>query len=82
MPYCEPCERFYTPSTLSAEGDCPEGHHVANPEDAPTLIQSDAPPREDEKDPKVPWHFWLLLIAVVIYLGYRAFQGVEWLLTR
>ena len=25
---------------------------------------------EEEPDPKVPWHFWLLIIAtVVIYLG-------------
>jgi len=23
-----------------------------------------------------PWHFWLLLVAVVLYLGWRAVQGV------
>jgi len=28
----------------------------------------------------VPWHFWLLLGALVIYLGWRAIQGVSWLL--
>ena len=27
---------------------------------------------------KVPWHFKLLVVALIIYLGYRAFQGVEW----
>jgi hypothetical protein len=27
---------------------------------------------------RTPWHFKLLLAALVIYLGYRAFQGVEW----
>jgi len=26
-----------------------------------------------------PWHFKLLLVATVIYLGYRAVQGIEWL---
>lgn len=82
MPYCEPCDRFYTPSTLTPEGDCPEGHHVADPEDAGQFVQSVASPRVEEKEPKVPWHFWLLLIAVVIYLGYRAFQGIEWLIGR
>lgn len=82
MPFCEACDRFYTPSTLSPEGDCPEGHHVADPQHVGEFIQSSAPPREDEKDPKVPWHFWILLIAVIIYLGYRAFQGIEWLIGR
>jgi uncharacterized paraquat-inducible protein A len=26
----------------------------------------------------VPWHFKLLLGATVIYLGYRAYQGIAW----
>lgn len=81
MPFCEACDRFYTPSTLSPEGDCPEGHHVADAEDAGQFIQSAAPPRDEtEKDHKVPWHFWILLIAVIIYLGYRAYQGIVWLI--
>ena len=27
---------------------------------------------------RTPWHFKLLLVALVIYLGYRALQGIEW----
>jgi hypothetical protein len=27
---------------------------------------------------KSPWYFKFMLIASVIYLGYRAFQGVTW----
>jgi hypothetical protein len=30
--------------------------------------------------PKVPWHFKLMLVALVIYLGFRAWQGVAWAL--
>jgi hypothetical protein len=30
----------------------------------------------------VPWHFWLLLLAAGIYLGYRAIQGIGWLISR
>ncbi|MGI9577454.1 MAG: hypothetical protein ACR2OH_04600 [Microthrixaceae bacterium] len=82
MPWCADCDRFYTPSTLSAEGDCPSGHHVADPGDAPPIVQSAAPGR-DETGPKVPqrapWHFWLLVAAVVVYLGWRLIQGVDWL---
>ena len=28
--------------------------------------------------PKTPWHLKLLVVAVVLYLGWRAVQGVEW----
>jgi hypothetical protein len=65
MPWCEGCDRFYNPNTLTESGQCPEGHHVADP--------------VGEDDPKIPWHFWLLVIGLVLYLGYRAFQGLEWL---
>jgi uncharacterized paraquat-inducible protein A len=27
----------------------------------------------------VPWHFKFLLTATVIYLGYRTYQGIGWL---
>ena len=27
----------------------------------------------------VPWTFKLMLVATVIYLGYRAYQGIGWL---
>lgn len=82
MPWCEPCSRFYTPSTLTPDGDCPAGHHVADPDDAPRLVQSAAPAREDSTSEKVraPWHFWLLLAALAVYLGWRLIQGVAWLL--
>jgi hypothetical protein len=29
-----------------------------------------------------PWHFKLLMVALVAYLGFRAFQGVEGVLGR
>jgi hypothetical protein len=47
----------------------PNGAHAADhtaPEPAP----------DDEHTP-IPWHLWLLIAAVVVYLGYRAFQGLE-----
>ena len=78
MPWCEDCSKFYTPSTLTPEGDCPAGHHVADPADA--ITQSTAAPREEDQGSRVPWHFWLLLAAVVIYLGWRLIQGIQWLL--
>lgn len=32
--------------------------------------------------PKAPWHFKLLMVAVALYLGFRAFQGIEWVIAR
>ncbi|MEW6153472.1 MAG: hypothetical protein AB1673_05705 [Actinomycetota bacterium] len=32
--------------------------------------------------PKAPWHFKLLVVALVVYLGWRAVQGVDWLVAR
>jgi hypothetical protein len=35
---------------------------------------------EEAAAPKVPWHFWLLLATAALYLGWRALQGVGWLI--
>jgi hypothetical protein len=29
---------------------------------------------------RAPWHFWLMVIALVAYLGWRAVEGVIWAL--
>lgn len=37
----------------------------------------------DLKEPaptKAPWHFKLMVAALVIYLGWRLIQGVVWIL--
>ncbi len=36
---------------------------------------------EEEPLPPVPWHLKLLGVAIVIYLAYRVFQGVGWLVS-
>ena len=32
----------------------------------------------EERRP-IPWTFKLMIVATVVYLGYRAYQGVGWL---
>lgn len=71
MPWCEPCERFYNPNSLT-RGSCPTcGHDLDG-----GAVATKAPARPPAK---VPWHFWLLLAALVAYLGWRLIQGVAWL---
>jgi hypothetical protein len=64
MPWCDPCGRFYNPNTLHADGACPAcGSGLADQgAGAPASAQ------------KVPWHFWLLLAGLAIYLGWRLVQ--------
>jgi len=35
--------------------------------------------KKNDPEAKVPWHFWLTLVAVVGYLGYRVLQGVSFI---
>ena len=35
-------------------------------------------PGRTERRP-IPWYFKLMLVASVIYLGYRGYQGVTWI---
>lgn len=38
--------------------------------------------RELGPPPKAPWHFKLLVVAVVLYLGLRAWQGIDWVINH
>lgn len=68
MPTCEPCGTFYNPNSLPGDGTCPDcGLPVSVGEHGEAhKIQ-----RRD-----VPWHFWVGVVAVVGYLGWRFMQGV------
>jgi hypothetical protein len=43
---------------------------------------SGEPGGEEEELPPIPAHLKYLGIALVIYLGYRFWQGVEWVLHK
>jgi len=61
MPWCDPCGRFYNPNTWRVDGTCPN---------------CDTKLAEPAERQKVPWHFWLLLAGVAVYLGWRLIQLV------
>ncbi|MDP9403969.1 MAG: hypothetical protein M3P85_11745 [Actinomycetota bacterium] len=65
MPWCEACSRFVEDSDTGSPERCPGcGRTVAS----------------HAAEPSAPWHFKLLVAAVVAYLGFRAYQGAVWLL--
>ncbi|HEX6420235.1 MAG TPA: hypothetical protein VFZ77_17170 [Acidimicrobiales bacterium] len=71
MPWCETCSRFLNPNTLEPDGSCPTcGRAVAEPGTG-----------GEAEVPGAPWHFKLLLVAVVAYLGWRLVQMIGWVVT-
>ncbi len=89
MPWCEPCSRFLSPATVTADGRCPTcGRPVAPsapvaPGDtggvAAPVAQGSERKRTRDGLPPIPWHFKLLCGAVTLYLGWRAVQGIDWI---
>ncbi len=67
MPWCDQCSRFFSSGEAAAAAECPSCGRVVEPV---------------EHEPGAPWHFKLLLVATVLYLGYRAVQGLAWLVHR
>jgi hypothetical protein len=64
MPWCDDCSKYWTPSSVNDDGTCPRcGADLETP-----------PPADDDgaaDDDKAPWHFKLMVVALVIYLVYR-----------
>ena len=84
MPWCDDCSKFWNPNSMPADGTCPTCGRLAA-SSAPAASAAD-PRKVDLKElageDKMPWHFKLFVVAIVLYLGWRAFQGVEWLIGR
>ena len=73
MPWCPDCDRFLSPSTVTAEGTCPTcGRRVEVGE----VAQASA---ADEPLPPIPWHLKLLALAIAVYLLYRLVQVIGWI---
>lgn len=72
MPWCPTCEIHRSPGSLAPDGTCATcGEFIASPDD------------EVEEDSSAPWHFYLLVVALVLYIGWRVVQligeVIDWL---
>ena len=74
MPWCATCDRFLSPPTVTAEGTCPKCGLPVEPGRERAQADDELPP--------VPRHLKVLGAAMVVYLGYRFLQGVEWVVHR
>jgi DNA-directed RNA polymerase subunit RPC12/RpoP len=62
VPWCETCSKFFNPPSLAPGGECPTCGRV--------LVE--------QTPVRAPWHFKLLVAALAVYLGFRAWQGLDW----
>jgi len=75
MPWCEECSKYWAPSAMNADGTCPTcGRSVAaqQPITAKNVnVRQLAASGDDGDDATAPWHFKLLMVMLVAYLGWR-----------
>ena len=72
MPWCEECSKYLTPTSVKSDGTCPTCGRTVGEIERRADVEADATP--------MPWHFKLLMLALVLYLGWRLVQGIEWVL--
>ena len=75
MPWCERCDRFLNPNTVQPDGTCPS---CGRPVDASRVDADRLAAGEEDEEFKAPWHFWVMIVAVVIYLGWRLVEAIIW----
>ena len=67
MPWCEDCSKYWAPSAMTPEGRCPTcGRDLEAPEPKPE--------GESKARDKAPWHFKLMIVALVVYLVWRFYE--------
>ena len=61
---------------------CPTcGTKVAEPAGPAAASGAEAGAEADAEEYKAPWHFKAMVVALVVYLGWRAYQIIERLVT-
>ncbi len=64
--FCEPCNKWRKPNALLANGSCPRCGTQLD-ENAGAVAAS----AKAQDAPKIPWHFWVMVAATALYLGWR-----------
>jgi hypothetical protein len=71
VPWCQECSKYLTPSTVKADGTCPTCGRAVGEVEHGADQHTEATP--------VPWHFKLLVVALIVYLGWRLVQLIGWI---
>ena len=79
MPFCEQCDRYLAPAALD-DGRCPACGRTAEVGAVAEQATATALAREEDERLPVPWHLKVLAGGIVVYLGYRLWQRIVWVL--
>jgi hypothetical protein len=80
---CSRCGAVVDPGRAHAPSAPRAAESTVDVEPPATAAGHDAVGSDDEADTlPLPWHFKLLVGAIALYLGWRAVQGVEWVVHR
>lgn len=79
MPWCPACSRYLTQTSTERDGTCPFCHQVVDYSRHAKFAKAAERGEELAPEVPVPWHLKLLLAAAVLYLGWRAAQGIGWI---
>ena len=71
MPWCDSCDAYRAPNSLTTEGRC-----------ATCGSEVDGADLKEQGPVKAPWHFWVMVVALVLYLGWRLVDAVIWIIER
>jgi hypothetical protein len=77
MPWCEECAKYLAPSAMNIDGSCPSCNRPIATTNINGSINSDNHDLKslargsNDEDVSVPWHFKLLVGALVLYLTWR-----------
>ncbi|MEZ5341623.1 MAG: hypothetical protein R2706_09255 [Acidimicrobiales bacterium] len=72
MPWCDTCDHYVKPEDVDDGGkhsECGSEVDVADQ-------------RVEMASPRAPWHFKLMVVLLVLYLGWRLVQFVLWIFGR
>lgn len=76
MPWCEECAKYWTPNSMNDDGTCPGCGRVVDEPRVPSGRRRDGGQGAGSAgsagdDERAPWHFKLMVVALVAYLGWR-----------
>lgn len=78
MPWCEPCAKYLTPSSVNENGSCPvcgTAVEIANVNGERVTAETlDLRKLAGTDGEKLPWHFKLLVGLLCLYMGWRIVQ--------
>lgn len=72
--FCQSCNKWREPNALMPDGSCPR---CGNQLDEHAPDTADDASAEAQQAVKIPWHFWVMVAATALYLGWRVVQGLQ-----